>query len=108
MPANCIVLDGRDCDLIDRVRNLSEAEIEGTHYNEADMKRRLSAYREANNSTVAEPAVQDFFRDEGKISLHTVDSFAMKSEEALCSMKIYIERVSCITAGASCGTRRPD
>jgi hypothetical protein len=94
MPANCIVLHGNDKDLIDRVRNLSESEIEGTHYNAKEMLSRLKAYRITNNSLVAEPAVQDFFKDEGKITLHKVDSFAMTSENALCSMKIYIERVS--------------
>jgi adenylate kinase len=93
MPSNCIVIHGEDKDLIDRVRNLSEAEIEGTHYNAADMQRRLKSYRLANNSEVAEPSIQDFFKNQGKITLHNVDAFAQTSENALCSMKIYIERV---------------
>ena len=29
------------------------------------MLRRIQAYREKNNSTVAEPSVQDFFREQG-------------------------------------------
>lgn len=37
MPANSIILHGNDKDLIDRVRNLSESEIEGTHYNAKEM-----------------------------------------------------------------------
>jgi len=40
------------------VRELSEEEIEGTHYNAKDMKRRLKLYRDANNSKDAEPSVQ--------------------------------------------------
>lgn len=40
---------------------LTEEDITGTHYNAADMKRRLQAYRKANNSKVAEPSVQKFF-----------------------------------------------
>lgn len=57
-PKSCIVLDGNDNLLTRRVRELSEEEISGTHYNANDMKRRLEAYRLANNSRVAEPSVQ--------------------------------------------------
>lgn len=60
-PGSVIVLEGRDEDLIARVRELPEDQIEGTHYNLEDMKRRIKKYRTANNSTIAEPAVQDFF-----------------------------------------------
>jgi hypothetical protein len=35
--------------------------ISGTHYNAVDMVRRLKEYRKANNSTVAEYSVSDFF-----------------------------------------------
>ena len=93
-PQNCIVLKGNDEDLIERVRGLSEEEISGTHYNSKDMQRRLKAYREANNSEVAEPSVQDFFKNVCKISLHSVDAIGMSTENALCSKKIYTERVS--------------
>jgi len=60
-PSSIVVLEGKDDDLISRVRELPESQIFGTHYNTDDMKRRLKEYRLANNSTVAEPAVQDFF-----------------------------------------------
>jgi hypothetical protein len=39
------------------VKSLPEDKIMGTHYNSKDMDRRLSAYRIANNSLVAEPSV---------------------------------------------------
>lgn len=91
-PSNAIVLTGDDKALIDRVCGLSQEEIEGTHYNSKDMARRLKDYRFANNSEVADPSVQDFFKDMCKISLQTVDAVDQSSEHALCSMKIYIER----------------
>jgi hypothetical protein len=40
-----------------RVKNLSDEEIAGSHYNLKDMTRRLKQYRELNESTVAEPSV---------------------------------------------------
>ena len=64
-PGSIIVLEGRDEDLISRVRELPEDRIIGTHYNIEDMKRRIKAYRLANNSEVAEPSVQDFFKQHG-------------------------------------------
>ena len=56
-PSSCIVLTGKDSELIDRVKLHPEEKITGTHYNEVDMKRRLATYRTANNSAVAEPSV---------------------------------------------------
>jgi hypothetical protein len=49
--------------LVDRVKDLTESEIDGTHYNVKDMKRRLKQYRETNESKVADPSVQYFFRE---------------------------------------------
>lgn len=62
-PGSIIVMEGRDEDLVQRVRELPEDQILGSHYTSEDMKRRLKDYRLANNSTVAEPAIQDFFRE---------------------------------------------
>jgi hypothetical protein len=56
-PGSSVVIDGNDKALTNRVMELTEEEILGTHYNAADMKRRLLAYRKANNSKVAEPSV---------------------------------------------------
>ena len=60
--------------MIERVRGLTEEEISGTHYNAKDMARRLKDYRFHNNSEVAEPSVQDFFKSQCKITLQTVDA----------------------------------
>lgn len=61
IPSSCIVLNGDDKFLLDRIRDMPESKIAGTHYNGPDMTRRLKLYREANNSDVAEPSVQEFF-----------------------------------------------
>lgn len=73
---------------------LTQDEIDalGSHYTAADMKRRLAAYRKANNSKVAEPSVQKFYEEQG-ISNYQI-SIDKNTEEALDSCKIYIERVS--------------
>lgn len=56
------------------------------------MMRRLEAYRLANNSQVAEPSVQDFFKQQG-IKYNT-EGVATKTVDAMSNFKIYIERVS--------------
>ena len=75
-----------------RVRDLPEAEIAGTHYNQEDITRRLKLYRTANNSQVAEPSVQDFFNKQG-IKIFT-ESVTTQVLTAMSAFKIYIERVS--------------
>lgn len=56
------------------------------------MQRRIRSYREANNSKVAEPAVQDFFKEQG-IKFYK-ESIRTRTADALNGFKIYIERVS--------------
>ncbi|KAI4491601.1 hypothetical protein M0804_002993 [Polistes exclamans] len=48
IPRLVVVLDASDDFLKERVINLSEREIQGTHYTEKDMIRRLKEYRERN------------------------------------------------------------
>lgn len=60
-PKSCILLTGSNNDLVNRVKELPEEDIAGTHYNNKDMTRRLKAYDVANKSEVAEPSVQAFF-----------------------------------------------
>lgn len=75
-----------------RIRDLPEDAIKGTHYNSADMIRRLKLYREANNSEIAEPSVQEFFSRQGiKIFYEDVITETLS---ALSGFKIYVERVS--------------
>lgn len=89
-PGSVIVLTGKDDELIARVRELPEDQIAGTHYNMEDMQRRIKAYRIANNSVVAEPSVQDFFKQQG-IKFFAED-IQTRSIDALNAFKIYIER----------------
>lgn len=71
---------------------LTEQQAFGTHYNAVDMARRLKAYRKANNSTIAEPALAAFFQEQG-IELHWErDCTKTLTAQALRSFKIYIER----------------
>lgn len=91
-PSSCIVLNGDDKVLLNRVRDLPESAITGTTYNALDMARRLKAYRLANNSEVAEPSVQDFFGRNG-IKVFN-ESTTTPHQIALAAFKIYIERVS--------------
>jgi len=57
IPFSCMILKQEDSFLMNRVKRLKEKDINGTHYNAADMKRRLAAYREANENKVAEPSL---------------------------------------------------
>ena len=91
-PKSAIVLKQDDKFLIDRVKDLSEEQIAGTHYTVNDMKRRLKSYRTINESQVAEPSVQKFFR-EHNIQLFQKDA-AGPTNMIFDSTKIYIERVS--------------
>ena len=64
-PKSVIVLDTSDDSLLyKRIRDSKrEQEIAGTHYNGADMERRIAAYRKSNNSAVAEPSLKQFFSE---------------------------------------------
>ena len=64
-------------------------------YNIVDMKRRIKAYRVANNSEVAEPAVQDYFKEQG-IKFFKENTRTLV-KDALNGFKIYIERVSSVS-----------
>jgi adenylate kinase len=66
-PKSVILLDtSDDLQLNQRIKHsLPESYASGTHYNEVDMKRRLAAYRKANNSQVAEAPLRRFFEEQG-------------------------------------------
>jgi adenylate kinase len=95
-PENIIVLrepvskDAKKDFLLQRVKNLPEEQIAGTHYTEQDMNRRMAKYREANASDRGDPAVQDFFARNG-VEVFSVDC-SKEAIEAFESLRIYIER----------------
>ena len=49
--------------LINRVKNLAESVVAGTHYTCEDTKRRCLIYEQFNLSKIAEPSVHDFFKE---------------------------------------------
>ena len=57
-PSSCIIFNQTDEFLTKRVLNLTESQVADSHYNAADMKRRLKVYHDFNNSQIAEPSVQ--------------------------------------------------
>lgn len=76
--------------MIKRVRNQDQEAIQGTHYNLEDMQRRLKTYRTANNSEVAEPSVQEFFKQQG--IKYFSEEISTDTNDSLSGFKIYIER----------------
>lgn len=54
------------------------------------MKRRLTAYREANESQIAEPSISEFFKN-NEVAVFPKDS-AESYETAWSTLKIFIER----------------
>lgn len=96
-PKSFILLDAKESNdnlLLKRVKdNLREQDAFGTHYNSADMDRRLKAYRIANNSQVAEPSLKNFFSEKGGLQLQEeLDCTSTSTAVSLKSFKIYIER----------------
>ena len=90
-PSSVIVLRQDDNFLINRVKNLPDKEITGTHNNPKDLAKRLKIYRECNESQIAEPSVQQFFKER---NTQTFTKDAASSEESLFNgIKIYIERI---------------
>ena len=85
------MLKQQDEFLIDRVRNLKEEDIVGSHYNLNDMKRRLKVYRNENESKVADPSVHQFYR-EHNVQLFIKDA-SIKENVMFDSLRIYIERM---------------
>ena len=61
-PTSTIVLKQDSDFLLNRVKNLPQNIVEGTHYTMDDTKRRLLAYKSTNMSSTADPSVHEFFR----------------------------------------------
>jgi adenylate kinase len=65
LPKSVVIFKG-DFDAIkQRVKELPEAAIQGTHYNESDMERRNKVYAETNLSEKGLYSVTDFFIEQG-------------------------------------------
>ena len=85
-----MLVDGENDFLKQRVKELPQEVVEGTHWNDADMDRRLKEYRELNSSEVGDPALIDFFK---KYEIGTFEKKADEEEEQVMeAFKIFIER----------------
>lgn len=73
------------------MKEMGEEMLQGTHYNQQDMKRRLAKYRKENNSQIAEPSLSDFFKQ--KNTEVYVENATNTKELAFKGFKIFIERV---------------
>lgn len=63
MPDSFILIDGNEDQIKQRVRELPEQDIEGTHWNSAELQRRTKEYRKINNSPIGDPSLSDFFKN---------------------------------------------
>jgi len=89
VPGKFILLQGENDYLKNRVKELPEDKISGTHWNDADMERRIKAYRDANNSELGDPSLLSFFKK------YEVSNFAQEvteeEDKAFEAFKIFIE-----------------
>ena len=87
-PQSVIEFYGTDLELIEKVKELPEEMIHGTHHNLKDMQRRLKEYRELNNNPTGIPSVTTFFEENSVdvLSMHCNDKNCLEAE------KIYVER----------------
>jgi len=89
-PQSVIVLKGANDVLIQRVKQLPETATLGTHFTDEGMKRRLAAYREANNNDKGNVTVQDFFTQHKSENLE-IDC-VMEENAAFDHIKNYIDK----------------
>lgn len=89
-PGSFLRLDGEDDFLKQRIKGLPQDKVAGTHWaTEADMDRRLKAYREFNKSDVSNPCLTDFF---SKYSIPHFNQLCNEPEEKIIeAFKIFIE-----------------
>lgn len=94
-PSSVIALKGDDDTILQRLMNLPEKQIKGTHLNEDDTKRRLKKYREANESEQGDSSLLDFFEKRAKLDIY-VEEIGLDFDgigKIIEASKIYIERV---------------
>lgn len=91
-PEHVLLFQCSDEFLNQRIKNLKEEDIQGTHYNENDMKRRLEAYRKLNKEGTGQPIMLDFFRE------HKIDVRVIKIEnnqnKIFEQCRSFVERVT--------------
>lgn len=91
LPNNVIILEGgSDKFLKNRIKEMSEEKLNGTHYNEESMNRRLLSYHTKNESEKGDLSLNDFFEQNGVES--SILNCTNSEGELINKMKIFFER----------------
>ena len=90
VPQYCISIEADDAFLTQKAKDLPPEQVEGTHFNEAGMTRRLKEYRTRNPDDSGE-TVKDFITETiGYPNVLVVDA-SIPNEEQLTKMQEIIE-----------------
>jgi len=87
--------------LKERVRELPEEIVAGTHYTDEGMERRLKIYHDNNYSEAGNPVLLDFFK-EHKIEIIKVNVQTSSTEDAFRAMRAFVEKVSIVLESVKC------
>ena len=91
LPNNVVSLgEASDEELFNRIKSLPEEIVQGSHWNEEGMKRRLQVYHNTNNSS-KNPSLLQFFKKYGVENLNL--NCKNKEKELVDKLKIFFERV---------------
>lgn len=92
MPNNLIKLDQVNDEFLKaRVKNMPEALLLNSHYNEEGMNRRLAAYKQWNESPKGDPSMAEFFTGNA-VEMLDLDA-KLGDEEVVERIKIFLDRV---------------
>ena len=61
IPNSVVLLEASDHYLFEKIKRLPEKVVQGTHFNEADMKKRVKKYREVMDNENGAEIITDFF-----------------------------------------------
>ena len=89
-PRNFILLEGNNDFLKQRVKELPEETVSGTHWNDEGMTRRLKGYRESNENEEGAPSVKEFFESQQLNVL--VEDAENEEEKNLEAYKVFVEK----------------
>lgn len=92
VPEFVIMLESQHEFLENRIRELPEEQVEGTHYNEEGMSRRLKIYQKNNVSVGGSSVLAHFFEENG-IEILTLKADQLNNNDLFNAMRIFIERV---------------
>jgi len=92
IPNNIIKLDHLSDEFLkNRVKNMTESQLQNSHYNEEGMNRRLINYKNINESPKGDPSVTEFFT-ENNVELLDLDG-KLLDVELIERIRIFLDRV---------------